>query len=323
MTFARFSRQAYVDSLFLGTELVELSGDNLYELRLDDVFLAAAGVPSVMRPAHYILHTAFCCSTLLARYFELLPECFVMKEPQLLAEMGMISTESVAEWHEIFSLSIRLLSRTYRSDQFPVIKANVPTNILGQELLGHNPQATIIFMINPLRDFLLSTLKSRRRRGQIRYWNHYTARHAAHRIPGLANVSPDELTDAQAMAYWWLVNQFLCHELCSGEYRSRVLKVDGRQLADCPTKILPAVMALCGLPFHEGLLQRLVTHPLIRKHAKDQSMFYDAESRRQEMADLELRYAKEADKAMAWATWLGFEHTSFEPFGQLATHVEA
>ncbi len=322
LTFGRLSRQAYVDSLFLGTELAERRGDDLYEFRLDDVLLAAAGVPSVMRPIHYILHTAFCCSTLLARYFELLPECFVLKEPQLLAQIGMISPESFAEWPEVFSVSIRLLSRTYRSDQLSVIKANVPTNILGQELLRHNPQATVIFMINPLRDFLLSALKSRRRRGQIRYWNHYTAILAAQRIPELAAISPDELTDAQAVAYWWFVNHFLCHELCSGEYCSRVLMVDGRQLADCPTKILPAVMALCRLPLDEGLLERLVTHPSIRKHAKDRTMFYDAESRRQEMADLELRYAKEADKAIAWAALRGLEHTSFEPFGQLAYSKE-
>jgi hypothetical protein len=37
-------------------------------------------------------------------------------------------------------------------------------------------------------------------------------------------------------------------------------------------------------------------------------MFYDAESRRQEMADLEFRYAKEADKAMTWAALRGLEH---------------
>jgi hypothetical protein len=317
VTFGRLSREAYVDSLFLGMELAELTGEDIYEFRLDDLFLAAAGVPSVTKPVHYILHTAFCCSTLLSRYFELLPDCFVLKEPQLLAEMGMISTDSLTDWHEVFPLSIRLLSRTYRADQFPVIKVNVPTNILGPELLGQNPQATIIFMINPLRDFLLSALKKRRRRGQIRYWNHYTAILAAHRIPELAAISPDELTDAQAIAYWWFVNQFLCHELCSGEYRSRVLMVDGRQVADRPTEILPAIMAHCRLPLDKGLLEKLVTHPSIRKHAKDQTLFYDAESRRQEMADLEQRYAKEADKAIAWAASRGLESLSTNSYTSL------
>src|SRR5437016_1126205 len=99
ITFARLSKQEYEEYVYLGTELAEGQGVDFYELRLDDVLLAAAGLPSVEKPIHYILHTAFCCSTLLARYFELLPECFVMKEPQLLAQMGMISTESVKQWH--------------------------------------------------------------------------------------------------------------------------------------------------------------------------------------------------------------------------------
>lgn len=308
MTFARLSPQEYEEYVFLGTELAEDRGVDLYELRLDDVLLAAAGLPSVTKPIHYILHTAFCCSTLLARYFELLSECFVMKEPQLLAQMGLISAESVGQWHDMLSLSIRLLSRTYRPEQLPVIKAHVPTNIIGKELLRHNHQATIIFLINPMRDFLLSALKSRRRRGQIRFWNHYIAKLAAHRIPQLATVSPDELTDAEAAAYWWLVNQFLCSELSSGDCRSRVLVVDGTKLADSPEKILPGIMELCRLPFDEGLLKQLTTDPSIRKHSKHPSMFYDAESRRQEMADLEFRYAKEADKAMTWAALRGLEH---------------
>ena len=142
VTFARLSREQYREYVLLGTELAEQFGFDLYELRLDDVLLAAAGLPLVPRPVHYILHTAFCCSTLLARYFELLPECFVMKEPQLLAQIGLMSTQSVTEWHEMFSLSLRLMTRTYVPQEFPVVKAHVPTNVLGKELLGHNPQAT-------------------------------------------------------------------------------------------------------------------------------------------------------------------------------------
>jgi len=320
LSFARLSREAYLESLFLGTEFARDHGDDLYEVRLDDVFLAAAAAPSVMKPIHYVLHTAFCCSTLLARYFELLPECFVMKEPQLLAEMGMPNTRSALQWPDLFALTIRLLSRTYHARQYPVIKANVPTNVLGRELLEQNSQATIIFLINPLRDFLLATLKSRRRRGQIRYWNHYTAMQVSHRIPELATVDPDDLSDAEAIAYWWLVNRFICQDLLAGEYCSRVLIVDGTELADAPENTLPAIMAHCGLSLGDKELKRLVNHSSVHKHAKDFSMFYDAESRRNEMMDLESRFAKEADRAMFWAASRGFE-TASKLLIQPAAHV--
>lgn len=321
LSFARLSREAYVESLFLGPEFAQHRGADLYEVRLDNVLLAAAAAPSVIKPIHYVLHTAFCCSTLLARYFELLPECFVMKEPQLLAEVGMPNTRSASQWHDLFALTIRLLSRTYHAHQHPVIKANVPTNVLGRELLEQNSQATIIFLINPLRDFLLAALKSRRRRGQIRYWNHYTAMQVSHHIPELATVNPDDLSDAEAIAYWWLVNRFICQDLSASECRSRVLVVDGTELADAPENTLPAIMAHCGLSLHEKQVKWLVNHPSVHKHAKDFSMFYDAESRRHEMMDLESRFAKEADRGMAWAASRGFEEAASEPFALPASHM--
>lgn len=39
---------------------------------------------------------------------------------------------------------------------------------------------------------------------------------------------------------------------------------------------------------------------MVHKNSKDPSLFYDSEPRRQEMAELEIRYAREADKAVAW-----------------------
>jgi hypothetical protein len=320
LSFARLSREAYLESLFLGTEFARGHGDDLYEVRLDDVFLAAADAPSVIKPIHYVLHTAFCCSTLLARYFELLPECFVMKEPQLLAELGMPNTRCAPQWPELFALTIRLLSRTYHEHQHPVIKANVPTNILGRELLEQNSKATVIFLINPLRDLLLAALKSRRRRGQIRYWNHYTAMQLSDRIPELATVDPDDLSDAEAIAYWWLVNRFICQDLLESEYRSRVLVVDGTELAKAPTNTLPPIMAHCGLPLDERELKRIVNHSSVHKHAKDLSTFYDAESRRHEMMELESRFAKEADRAILWTVSRGFEETISEPVGMRAAY---
>ena len=320
LSFARLSREAYLESLFLGTEFVRGHGDDLYEVRLDDVFLAAAAAQSVTKPIHYVLHTAFCCSTLLARYFELLPDCFVMKEPQLLAELGMPNTRCASQWPDLFCLTIRLLSRTYHAQQHPVIKANVPTNVLGRELLKQDSKATIIFLINPLRDFLLAALKSRRRRGQIRYWNHYTAMQVSHRIPELATVDPDDLSDAEAIAYWWLVNRFICNDLWESEYCSRVLVVDGTELAEAPGNTLPGIMAHCGISLNEKQLKGLVNHSSVHKHAKDVSMFYDAESRRHEMMELEDRFAKEADRAMLWAVSRGFEATVTQ-LAQPAAHV--
>ena len=51
----------------------------------------------------FIFHVAFCCSTLLARYLELLPGAFVLKEPFIptqLAELNRV--EWAADWRTRF-----------------------------------------------------------------------------------------------------------------------------------------------------------------------------------------------------------------------------
>src|SRR6267154_1808610 len=78
--FVRMSRDTYRRSVFLDFRTQHL-GTGVYEIRLDDLLFGIADLPTANKAVHYILHTTFCCSTLLARYFELLESCFVLKEP--------------------------------------------------------------------------------------------------------------------------------------------------------------------------------------------------------------------------------------------------
>src|SRR5262249_43717333 len=75
--FGRMTRESYADSLFLsynGTKIIE----SPISLRLDDVIFASRNSSRQITKAHYILNTAYCCSTLLSNYFELLPKCLVL-----------------------------------------------------------------------------------------------------------------------------------------------------------------------------------------------------------------------------------------------------
>jgi hypothetical protein len=308
ITFVRISQTAYREYVYLGIDSAERRGARFYEIRFDDVLLAAANAPIIPRPVHYILHTAFCCSTLLARYFEVLSSCFVIKEPRILAELGLTLYDSVPQWESMFQLSLRLLARTYPSQDLVIIKTHVPSNILGKKLLDYSEQTNITFVLCPLRDFLLATLKRDDRKGRVRFWNRHSATLTARRIPELADINPDDLADANAVAYWWLVNSFLCRELLSSGHGARVMAIDGSQLADSPESILPLVMRHSGLLLVERQVESLVTHDSAKRHSKDTSLLYDANSRRLEMRDLENLYGKEVDEAVDWAAARGMGH---------------
>jgi hypothetical protein len=304
MAFVRMSRETYRNSVFLDTRTQHL-GREIYEIRLDDILLRAAGTPTCARRTHYIFHPTFSCSTLLARYFELIPGCFVLKEPSLLTQLALISKEAVREWDQILQVSLRLLTRTYQPDELVIIKAHEPCNVLAETLLEQDQNATATFLITPLRQFVLSVLKSEFRRNWVR--TRIPAVAIAAECAALAQQRAENLTDGQAAAFLWLVNRFLCGRLCATRCCSRVYCLEADRLISSPKTALGQMMRNCGLALEEAQIDMMIGHPSIQRHAKDTSRQYGANQRRLEMAELERRFAVEADLAVEWAGDLGMD----------------
>jgi hypothetical protein len=298
MVFVRMTRAAYESCLFVSFRRAERFGGELCDIRLDDVLLASQNSLSSKRTI-YILHTAYCCSTLLARYFELFPSSFVLKEPPLLAQVANTSHLPRPKWSEVLDLSIRLLTRTFRAEDTAVIKTHVPCNMIGRELLEQNPLASIIYLFTPIRSFLLAVLKSEKRRQRIRTWNREVSL-AASRCPDLAGLEPERLTDAQAAAYWWLATRFFCQELCVADRFSRVWILNGEDLALSPEMAIPSLMDCYGLPQDEQQCRRIVTHPSIHAHSKYPEREFDGSALQKEQVILEDHYGAEADTALSW-----------------------
>jgi hypothetical protein len=299
MTFVRMSRDTYRDSVFLDSRIRSL-GTSPRTLRLDDVFLAAANAEVGSRNVNYILHPAFCCSTLLARYFELLSSCLVLKEPLLLTQLANSSPESVPRWEETFQLSIKLLTRTYDKKQTVIVKAHEPCNSLGLSLLKDDAEAGVMFLMTPLRHFILSVLKSAERRHWVRK-RVSSGLESGGPIPRLEHVRPSTLTDAQAAACMWVRNKFLCEQLSTGAERSRVLVLDSDRLIDFPEETLRAIVRFCRLSLDDSQVAWMVGHPTMCRYSKDVTRSYDATSRRREIAELESRFGYDADLGAEWA----------------------
>jgi hypothetical protein len=300
MAFVRMSRDTYRDSVFLDSRTRYLRG-RLRTLRLDDLLLAAASTESAARNVNYILHPAFCCSTLLARYFELLPFCLVLKEPLLLTQLAISSPEALPKWKETFELSIRLLTRTYDETQTVIIKVHEPCNSLGQRLLKADVKSTVTFLMTPLRHFILSVLKSEERRSWVR--RRVCGEMASGgKAWGLEDVLPSDLSDAQAAACMWMRNNSLCEQLSASSERARVFLLESDQLIESAYETLRALVRFCRLPLDEIQIAWLVQHPSMRRYSKDVSLAYDANSRRREFAELERRFGHDADLGAEWAT---------------------
>lgn len=295
--FVRMSRASYRESVFLDLRLRHM-GETL-ELKLDDLLLQAGKLPAADRPVHYILHISFCCSTLLARYFELLPNFFVLKEPRLLAQLAVSRHLQDIPWDEWFNLAVKLLSRTYERDEIVVIKPNDWVNSIGSILLRHNPRATSTFLMAPLRAYMLSILKSEERRG----WVRERAAKAVADVklcPRLADVDPRQLTVPEAVAYLWLAQRVVCEQMTK-EMGRRMVVMSGDDLAQNPQVALRKLTRSLSLPVDEKVIDWATKQPSVQRYSKDLSRPYDAESRTQEHSELERCWGREAEAGVAWA----------------------
>lgn len=307
ISFVQMSRDEYRNYSFL--DFRSFRSKETHTVKLDDLLLFDARKASNNGPLCYIFHGAFCCSTLLARYLELIPRCFVVKEPGLLTQIAAHvpgnfcvninwRNREMEDWNQLFPLCLRLLARTYLQNDVVIIKGHDLCNILGQIILALDSRPKILFLRISLRTFLLSVLKSRSRRDWLRARMSFVTKHAE-RFSALANVVPSMLTDAEAAAYFWLFNQMLCKHLLVQD-ALRVLSYDGEQIAETPSDALRVIADFLELRI-EGELAGVFGDPLSSRHSKNPSRPYDAESRRKELEAAAQHFAVEVNAGIIWA----------------------
>lgn len=297
LEFLQMSRESYRNSAFLDLRTQHL-GDGAHNVNLDEVLLAGAGISAKRGGAHYILNTAFCCSTLVARYIELFPNCFVLKEPSFLTQLAIVTPESISRWEEIFQVCLKLLTRTFLDSERPVIKVHEACNILGNRLL-EDPEITITFLSTPVRRFVLSTLKAESRRQWVRNRvNQMSKRHEFAEV--FHDVDVTHLSDAQVACCMWMANQLLCQRLSSGDDCERVFVINGDEVADHPLETLSRIAKAGGFAVTDEELEAVVSHPSVTRYSKDTTIPYNAASRHHDLERLEQQWGEEAQTAINW-----------------------
>ena len=116
---------------------------------------AAAGPPA---PLHFIFHSAYCCSTVLARAVDIEGMSMGLKEPLILNDMvgwrrrGADPRRLGAMLDDVLTL----LARPFAPGEAVVVKPSNVLNSLAPAMLGLRPQSNALLLYAPLPDFLRS-----------------------------------------------------------------------------------------------------------------------------------------------------------------------
>ena len=265
-------------------------------LRRADV-MSAAPLPA---PLHFIFHSAYCCSTLLANAFDRPGLASTLKEPQLLADMVGWRQRGGEPRRigEVLDQSLTLLARPFEPDETVIVKPSNVVNGLAQAMMGLRPNARAILLYAPLPVFLASIA----RKGMWgRLWvRELLAKQLTDGIVDLGFEPRDYLlqTDLQAAAVGWLAQKQLFATMAA-RWPDRVKTLDSEVLVARPVEALRATAALFELDLsHEAATE--IVADVFSRNAKDGRSFASGQ-RASDRAAGEAVHAEEVEKVTAWA----------------------
>jgi hypothetical protein len=290
--FRHLPRAVHRSATFLTDEYLP-GGEPRVIRRIDAI---AANPPRA--PLHFIFHSAFCCSTVLARAFDLPGVAMGLKEPVLLNDLvgWQHRGGTAAQIAPALDDGLALLARPFAAGEAVVIKPSNLVNGMAPAMLTMRPAARALLLYAPLRTYLGSIAK----KGMTgRLWaRDLLVKQLREGLHGFGFSGEDYLgqTDLQAAAMGWLAQHAL-FSMMAGQFGPRVATLDSEVLMAEPVRCVAALGDLFGLRLDAAAI---VAGPAFTRHSKSGDGFV-AEDRALEISAAAELHADEIEKAAIWA----------------------
>lgn len=258
----------------------------------------AAAVQGRQAPLHFLFHSAYCASTMLAHAFDRPGVATSLSEPVLLNDMiGWRRRGADARMHgRVMDDALALLGRSFTAQEAVVVKPSNIFNPLARGALMLRPQARAILLHAPLRDFLLSVA----RKGLwCRLWcRELLENYLADGFVRLAFEPRDYFrqSDLQVAAIGWLAQQQAFAALLDWA-PDRIASLDSRALTGDPVAAVAAATTHFGLAADET---QIAAHPALGRNSKSGAAFAPGE-RQRDLAAAESAYGDEVSQVFDWA----------------------
>lgn len=264
----------------------------------------AAAMPAAMPPPPAIFHSAFCCSTLLARALDRPGVCLALKEPAILMALAnakrMMGCQggNTADYQRLFEIVTTLVGRQHRAGERVLVKpTNAANNLLPDWQAAEVP---VVLIHAALEDFLVSVLKKGEAcKSFMRTQYNVFALDGT----GLSRIPPRQamtFTDLQVSTLVWR------HQL-EGFF---VAKRRGAQdLLDvtflaAPERELLRVAGALGLPHTKEDIAATLREGVLGRDVKDENRALDAGSRAVAASKIREQNADALSQIKGWAAQL-------------------
>lgn len=265
--FFRLERETLADTGFLSDR--DPAPDDRAFLGWDEVM--------AMQPApgrlHFLFHTAFCRSTLLARAVDRPGVAVTLNEPFICA--SIVNGGEMAR--PLVKPLLGLLARPWQGNEAVIVKPTNHSNMVMPTLMQQWPEARAVLMSNDLPVFLRSVA---RKGMQGRHW----ARKLFVELQGYAamdfgmnELESFALTDLQCAGLAWFLNQRYFAAHLTGQVRGvsgdRFRMLDGDRFDAEREATIASMLAFFGVETAEGTSRDMANSAVFGSHSKLGSVF--------------------------------------------------
>ena len=294
--FIKASKEDHRSAVFLTDEYLKGASD---PKPVDRKFAASTGNQV---PLHFIFHSAYCCSTLLTRAFDIPGISMGLKEPVILNDMeGSLARGAVqTSWETVSKDLLSLLARPLEAHETIIAKPSSLINNIAPQIMAMRPDSRALFLYAPLEDYLGSIA----RKGMWgRLWvRDLMIKQLRHNLIHLGLQGDDYLglTDLQTAAVGWLVQHAIFAHLYEQYGAERLLFLDSVSFMKHPKTALDKLSNHFGLKVSTERLTEIVTGPVFNTHSKTDEDF-DMSSREADRNEGEQLHSDEIEKVYIWA----------------------
>lgn len=262
----------------------------------------AAEVGAAARaPIHFLFHTSFCGSTLLAKALAVPGVSSALQEPDVLINLAnrLIRSDDPGNRKRL-ELVLRLLERPLAPGETTIVKPTNFANRLAEPVLALRPAARAILLYSDVETFLRSLLK----RGM---WGRILGRKLFNQLSGWSPLNfgygPTELleqTDVQVAALAWLMQIHHFDSIARAFGPERVIVLETSSLLADPAESLRRSQALFGLGLDAGQVEAIAIGPVFSRHSKFADRDYSVEAREQEHRAATEAHSDELTMVVQW-----------------------
>lgn len=295
--FVSMPREAHRAAAFLTDACLPTGLEPLVIRRADA--LALAPPPA---PLHFVFHSAYCCSTLVARAFDRPGWAMGLKEPVILNDIVGWRRRGGqgADMASVLDSALTLMARPFVQGEAVVVKPSNIANGMAAAMLTLRPQSQALLLYAPLRTYLASIAKKGL---DGRLWVRTLLLGLLDdKLIDMGFTPRDHLghSDLQVAAVGWLAQQTLFAKLVAQFGETRVRTLSSAVLLHDPGSAMARLAAHFRLALDAPALAEIVAGPAFHRHSKFDTDFAAAEREAEHQAAEQI-HGDEIDKVLHWA----------------------